>query len=230
MVARLRLSRNDGFVAAINGHSAGGYWPVQYQLPGASQMRLAGSATHSLDFLDTLRTLKMRTLPYLEVYACVNFFESSVTPLVGLYTGASIFFAVLCLVLMVCASAFGVYQVYRLREAIDRSSIAVIALETLSQMFFFLRTLNGPGFDVGYRMVLPHPVYRMMQSLFQDLNMIALLIVGGQLRQRARRQRRHLHLVVAALEQLHQGWDGALLSKRDLAVHVARGDGDDGAE
>ena len=111
------------------------------------------------------------------------FLESSVTPLVGLYTGASIFFAVLCLVLMVCASAFGVYQVSRLREAIDRSSIAVIALETLSQMFFFLRTLNGPGFDVGYRMVIPHWVYRIMQSLFQDLNMIALLIVGGQLRQ-----------------------------------------------
>ena len=76
------------------------------------------------------------------------FFESSVTPLVGLYTGASIFFAVLCLVLMVCASGFGVYQVYRLREAIDRSSIAVIALETLSQMFFFLRTLNGPGLSL----------------------------------------------------------------------------------
>jgi len=58
----------------MSGCSAGGYWPVQYQEPGASQMRLAGSATHFLDLRETFMILKMRTLPYLEVNACVNIF------------------------------------------------------------------------------------------------------------------------------------------------------------
>merc|ERR1719263_1660879 len=50
---------------------AGGYWPTQYHEPGASHTLLAGSATQSLLFLETERTLKIRTLPYLLVKACV---------------------------------------------------------------------------------------------------------------------------------------------------------------
>ena len=34
---------------------AGGYCPTQYQLPGASHLRLAGSAIHALDSFDTFR-------------------------------------------------------------------------------------------------------------------------------------------------------------------------------
>ena len=46
----------------ISSRRAGGYWPTQYQDPGASQMRFAGSRVHCFEVLDTLRTLKMRTL------------------------------------------------------------------------------------------------------------------------------------------------------------------------
>merc|ERR1712087_713806 len=50
---------------AISFPRAGGYCPTQYQLPGASQTRLAGSATQAFDSFDTFRTLKIRIRPYL---------------------------------------------------------------------------------------------------------------------------------------------------------------------
>ena len=53
---------------------------MQYQEPGASQSRLAGSATHFFDSLETLRTLKMRTLLYLDVKTSRNRCGSTVTP------------------------------------------------------------------------------------------------------------------------------------------------------
>ena len=68
---------------AISLVSAGGYCPEQYQLPGASHTRLAGLAIQRLDFFDTRSTLKMRTLPYLDVNTCVNRFGSTLTS--GLY-------------------------------------------------------------------------------------------------------------------------------------------------
>jgi hypothetical protein len=40
-------------------------WPPQYQEPGASQMRLAGSATHALLSKATSSILKIRHLSYL---------------------------------------------------------------------------------------------------------------------------------------------------------------------
>ena len=39
--------------------------PSQYQEPGASHLRLAGSAAQALDFFATLSTWKIRTLLYL---------------------------------------------------------------------------------------------------------------------------------------------------------------------
>ena len=56
---------------SISHWMAGGYCPTQYHEPGASHSLLAGLATQSLLFLETERTLKMRTLPYLEVKAWV---------------------------------------------------------------------------------------------------------------------------------------------------------------
>ena len=41
---------------------------------------LAGSAIHSLDFLETWRILKMRTLPYLEEKTCEKSEELRKTP------------------------------------------------------------------------------------------------------------------------------------------------------
>mmetsp|Transcript_6924 Transcript_6924/g.22737 ORF Transcript_6924/g.22737 Transcript_6924/m.22737 type:complete len:236 (-) Transcript_6924:145-852(-) len=58
------------FRRAMSGASAGGYWPTQYHDPGASHLRLAGSATHFFDLSETRRTLKMRTFPYREVKTC----------------------------------------------------------------------------------------------------------------------------------------------------------------
>merc|ERR1712110_571694 len=49
---------------AMSLSKAGGYCPTQYQLPGASHFRFAGSATQSLDSWDTLRILKIRIMPY----------------------------------------------------------------------------------------------------------------------------------------------------------------------
>ena len=46
----------------ISSRRAGGYWPTQYQDPGASQMRFAGSRVHCFAVLLTFNTLKMRTL------------------------------------------------------------------------------------------------------------------------------------------------------------------------
>lgn len=56
----------NAFFFLNSSSSAGGYWPVQYHEPGASQILLAGSSTQSLDFLEVLSTLKMRTLLYLQ--------------------------------------------------------------------------------------------------------------------------------------------------------------------
>ena len=60
-------SCRKGLRLAISDCSAGGYCPEQYHEPGASQMRLAGSAIHFFDLRDTFMILKMRTLPYLDV-------------------------------------------------------------------------------------------------------------------------------------------------------------------
>ena len=62
-------SWRKGLRLAMSDASAGGYWPVQYHEPGASQMRFFGSAIHFFDLRETLRILKMCTLPYLEVKA-----------------------------------------------------------------------------------------------------------------------------------------------------------------
>merc|ERR1719203_2008897 len=47
------------FRIAMRGASAGGYCPTQYQLPGASHFRFAGSATQSLDSWETFRILNI---------------------------------------------------------------------------------------------------------------------------------------------------------------------------
>ena len=46
--------------------------PSQYQEPGASHLRLAGSAAQALDFLATLSTWKIRTLLYLVILTSRN--------------------------------------------------------------------------------------------------------------------------------------------------------------
>merc|ERR1740139_1467657 len=67
------------FLFSISGISAGGYWPMQYQLPGASHTRLAGSATQSLDSCEMFRTWKTRMRPYLVVWTSLHNFGLSLT-------------------------------------------------------------------------------------------------------------------------------------------------------
>lgn len=58
----------------------GGYCPGQNQLPGASQRRFFGSATHSLLSLDTLKILKTLHFPNLLENCSLNLFGSATTP------------------------------------------------------------------------------------------------------------------------------------------------------
>merc|ERR1719188_783595 len=48
----------------MSGANAGGYWPTQYQLPGASHFRFLGSKIHSFDSCETFMTWKTFMRPY----------------------------------------------------------------------------------------------------------------------------------------------------------------------
>jgi len=80
----------------------------------------------------------------------------------------------------VLLGAWQQYNFYRVR--MEPSTRTVVALEMVSQAMIFVRLLNGPGWDVGWRSVIPHWTYRLTQSLFTDVHMLAMLVVARQLR------------------------------------------------
>merc|ERR1719343_1909491 len=66
---------------AMSGCNAGGYWPTQYQLPGASQTLFFGSANQSLDSCEMLSTLYTLMRPYLVVCTSWKSLGCTCTPL-----------------------------------------------------------------------------------------------------------------------------------------------------
>ena len=92
------------------------------------------------------------------------------------------FFSLLLLPSVVCIVA-GTRQLYVLYRAHEQSTARlVISLETVSQALFFVRNLNGPGYDITHQMLIPHFVYRFLFSVFFDIHMLVMLIVSNQLR------------------------------------------------
>jgi len=89
----------------------------------------------------------------------------------------------LLLLLVLSNVLIGARQQYNFhRVRMEPSTRTVVALEMVSQAMIFVRLLNGPGWDVGWRSVIPHWTYRLTQSLFIDIHMLAMLVVARQLR------------------------------------------------
>ena len=81
------------------------------------------------------------------------------------------------------AIATGARQLYRFRGLqVDFSTRLVVCLEMLSQAFFSVRCLNGPGYEHGWQSIIPHWCARLTISLFHDLHMLAMFLVALQLR------------------------------------------------
>lgn len=72
---------------------------------------------------------------------------------------------------------------WRFRSArMELSTRMVVSLELLSQVFLLLRTLDGPGYDRTHAAITPNWLYRLTLSLYQDLHMLAMMLVSKQLR------------------------------------------------
>merc|ERR1712127_71991 len=71
---------------AMSFSSAGGYWPTQYQLPGASQILFLGSATHALLSSEMFMTLNTRIKPCCVVCPSLNNCWLALTPSMPCFT------------------------------------------------------------------------------------------------------------------------------------------------
>ena len=77
----------------------------------------------------------------------------------------------------------GLWQSWRFSKyGMEPSTRLVVGMETLSQAFMFIRNLNGPAYELAYQSIMPHYVYRVSFSLFNEIHMLAMLLVSKQLR------------------------------------------------
>ena len=79
----------------------------------------------------------------------------------------------------VCTGLVMMVRLLRLRR--HDSAKLVVALEVLSQCFFLIRSVAGPGYDLTHPLVLPNFVYRLFLSLWIDCHMLAMVLVFSQL-------------------------------------------------
>lgn len=101
----------------------------------------------------------------------------------GWYLTLNIILAVIILPLILSNVVLGLWQLHRFHIfSMDSSTKAVVGLEMVSQAIFFAKILNGTGYDHGWPILLPHWASRLTISVYQDIHMIALLLVSKQLR------------------------------------------------
>ena len=92
---------------------------------------------------------------------------------------------VLCALLLTFIAGIAVHGMYKTFAMTIHGESGtprkVVTIETLSVVCMLVRSLAGPGYDLTHQLMYPNLVYRVFESLWADLHLIAMLLISKQL-------------------------------------------------